>query len=87
MNLMKCKKNEKFRTFLNQILEQKKYEKNLIINLNSKIIKSFADISFIIERIKNNNKYKDKAISLNLLYKATRDGVYHQISIKNAMEK
>ena len=57
-----------------QILEQKKYEKNLIINLNSKIIKSFADISFIIERIKNNNKYKDKAISLNLLYKATRDG-------------
>ena len=57
-----------------QILEQKKYEKNLIINLNSKIINSFEDIAFIIERIKNNKKYKDKTISLNLLYKATRDG-------------
>jgi hypothetical protein len=68
------KKMNNLESSQSQILEQKKYEKNLIINLNSKIINSFEDIAFIIERIKNNKKYKDKTISLNLLYKATRDG-------------
>ena len=45
-----------------------------MINVNSSIFKSLYEIEFILTKFKNEKKYKNKKISLNLLFKATRDG-------------
>ena len=57
-----------------EILNKKKYEEDIMINLNSNIFKSVDEIDFIIDRLKNKEKLRNKKISLHLLYKATRDG-------------
>lgn len=68
------KKMENLADSQKKVLENKKFENNLLVNLNSSIIKSLEEINFIIEKIKNNKKYKNKTITLTLLYKARRDG-------------
>ena len=68
------KKMENLEISQNKVLERKNFEKDLIININSSIFKSLQEIDFLIERLKNNNKYKNKKISLNLLFRASRDG-------------
>ena len=40
----------------------------------SDIFNSFKEIKFIIERLKKDEKFKNKNIQLNLIFKATKDG-------------
>ena len=61
----------------NRILKLKNennYEDNAIINTKSDIFKSFEEIDFIIDRLKNTPRLKNKKIFFNLLFKATIDG-------------
>ena len=58
-----------------QILNKKKFEDNIMIYLNSSIFKSLDEIVFILERLKNKEKLKNRRISMDLLFKATRDGL------------
>ena len=57
-----------------QILNKKKFEEDIMINTKSNIFKSLDEIDFITKRLKSDEKLKDKKISFNLLFKATRDG-------------
>ena len=57
-----------------QILNRNNLEEKIIINIKSKIIDSFDKIDFIINRLQNSPKLKNKKISFNLLFKATTDG-------------
>ena len=57
-----------------EILKKKKYENDIIFNSRSNIIKSLDDIDFIIERLRNDVILKNKQITFNPLFKATRDG-------------
>ena len=57
-----------------QILNNNNFEEKIITNLKSKIIDSFDKIDFIINRLQDSPKLKNKKISFNLLFKATTDG-------------
>ena len=57
-----------------EILRIKQFENDVIINIRSNIYKSLEEIDFIIDRLKNTPKLKNKKISFNLLFKATKDG-------------
>ena len=61
---------------LEQNLECKKFEDNLMKKLNSNIFESLDEIDFIINRLKEDPKLKNKKITFNLLFKASRDGNY-----------
>ena len=54
--------------------KRKQFENDVITNTRSNIFKSLEEIDFIIDRLKNTQKLKNKKISFNLLFKATRDG-------------
>ena len=47
-----------------------------LIGLISKIIKSYDDISFVNERLKKNEAFRNQKLKYNLLYRASRDGDY-----------
>ena len=57
-----------------EILKHSKFENDFVIKIKSNIFSSFDEIDFIIERLKNDIKLRNKKISFNLLFKATRDG-------------
>ena len=44
------------------------------LNLDNNIIKKIEEIEFIKNRIQNSQKFKNKNIYFNLLFKATKDG-------------
>ena len=63
-------RNDKINAFLKMIKEF-----NFInLNLDSNIIKSIEEIGFIINRIQDSQKFKNKNIIFNLLFQATKDG-------------
>ena len=53
---------------------RKNFEEKVIEKINSNIFKSLEEIDFIITRLLNSPRLKSKKISLNLLFKATKDG-------------
>jgi len=57
-----------------QIINTNNFEEKIIISLKSTIIQSLDKIDFIIDRLQNSPKLKNKKISFNLLFKATSDG-------------
>jgi hypothetical protein len=57
-----------------EILKKKKFESDIVINNKSSIFESIDELGFIIERLKNDEKLRNKKISLNLFFKATKDG-------------
>ena len=45
-----------------------------MMNIDSKIFDSLDEINFIITQLKDQQKFKNRKITLNPLYKATNDG-------------
>ena len=73
INIIEQKNNELFNK-----IEQKEREENKI---DSVIINYLNNIEFIINRLNKLGKFSNKKLSLNLLYRATRDGeieTFHQ---------
>lgn len=70
--------NGKYRTNLDEIkhkmIKLEKEKNEIKINTKSNIFNSMEEIDFIIERLKNDEKLKNKKISFNLLFRATLDG-------------
>ena len=66
-----------------KILEKKIFEENVIINYNSQIFKTINEIDFILDQIVKQEKFKNRKIFLNLLFRGTVDeGSSHQFHYK-----
>ena len=79
INIIENKNNEIFNKIEKKEKEEKEERENKI---DIVIIKSLNNIKFIINKLNKLNKFSNKKLSLNLLYRATRDG-----EIKNFHEK
>ena len=63
-------------------LEKKDFQNENLLN-KSEIINNKEELEFLINRLKQNDKFKNKNLEFNLLYKGTRDGdeskKFHQL--------
>ena len=57
-----------------QLIKTNNFEEKIITDLKSTIIQSIDSIDFIIDRLRNTPKLKNKKINFNLLFKATTNG-------------